>query len=181
MADRRWFDFSQLDVTGVDPIAPVAPISQITPLQLPPQAVLASSGWVERRTGDFCGCCGNCGNCGNCCGLGKLCCRPAVEIDEFGRLVTRPRCCGLKTSNFVGLVLYALVLACAVLLFYALSLILAQIADEGSGGGGGSVNGTLATLGLVQAVLAGPNNDNMDLGSGVEIGVGSGLFGPLSS
>jgi hypothetical protein len=85
----------------------------------------------------------------------------------------------LKTSNLVGLVLYALVLACAVLLFYALSLILAQIADEGSGGvgageaGGRSVNGT---LGLVEAVLSGPNNDNMDLGSGIETVVGSGLL-----
>ena len=180
MASRRWFDFSELDVTGVDPIAPVASISQITPLQLPPPAVLASSGWVERQTGDFCGCCGNCGdcgNCGNCCGLGKLCCRPAVEIDEFGRLVTRPRCCGLKTSNLVGLVLYALVLACAVLLFYALSLILSQIADEGSGGSG-SVNGT---LGLVEAVLAGPNNDKMDIGSGIETGIETGVGSGLLS
>jgi len=175
MDNRRWFDFSQLDVTGVDPIYPAVPISRITPLQLPPPELLASSGWVERRTGDFCGCCGNCGNgcgsCGSCgiCGIGKLCCRPTVEIDEFGRLITRDRCCGLKTSNLVGLVLYALVLACAILLFYALSLILTQIADEGSGASAVAedafVNVTLrstdATFGIFGMV-------NMDPGSGTE-------------
>tara|TARA_B110000858_G_scaffold190178_1_gene237834 strand:+ start:554 stop:1054 length:501 start_codon:yes stop_codon:yes gene_type:complete len=127
MADRQWFDFSGLGVTGVD-LGPVQSFQPVTPLRLPPPALLASSlassGWVERRTGDFCGCCGNFGN---CCGIGTVCCKPVLEVDEFGRLVSRPRCFGLKTSNFVGLVLYALVLACAVLLFYALSLILTQI------------------------------------------------------
>ena len=120
MPERKWFE---IPLTGADPIVP---------LQLPPAAARAHSGYVERRTGDFCGCCGR-GACGNCCGLGSLCARftrPKVTVDAFGRLVTRRRICGLDPLNVAGVCLYALIIACAILLFYAMALILNQIAAE---------------------------------------------------
>ena len=137
--ERRWFDFDKLDVIGVDPIEP---------LQLPPVASVASSGWVGRRGGGCFGCCSSNarGACADCCGIGALFgefSKPKLEIDEYGRLVRKPLCCGLDSLNIVGFALYAIILACAILLFYALTLILNQVAAEAGSGEGGADGGDL--------------------------------------
>jgi len=153
-APRKWFDFDKLEVTGVDPITPLS----LPPAVLQPLQYQQPSGWVERRGGDFCGCCGANAD-GNCCGLARVCegfSRPQLVIDEYGRLVSKPRLFGLDPLNIVGLFMYLLIIACAILLFYAMSLVLNEIAATEAGSG--EVSGTLRLHGLLLGV---------ELGSGV--------------
>lgn len=134
---RKWFDFDALELEGVEGVEGVHRSTGVAdPIVLSPYAGMPSGPvYVERRTGDFCGCCGNCGNpcrgCGNCCGLLNFC-KTETLYDEFGRPRTRTLCCGLGVLNWIGLVLYLTIIVCAMLLLWATTLLSPDSSSSGA-------------------------------------------------
>tara|TARA_B110000858_G_scaffold124719_1_gene142176 strand:- start:1268 stop:1603 length:336 start_codon:yes stop_codon:yes gene_type:complete len=104
---RKWFDFDALEgvecgvgaSTGAEPVV-------FSPYPEGPSDLV----YVERRTGDFCG----------CCGLFNR--RTETMYDEFGRARTKTLC-GIGLLNWIGFVIYVVIIVCAVLLLWSTTLV----------------------------------------------------------